>query len=214
GYISAVSGVTDARQIRARRVIGPSLAFVATFSAIFVALGLLGQRAIRGSLTGATAIHVCGVLIIVMGLLFVALPLVPRLAREWHSEALIERAGRSGPVLTGAAFAIAWTPCQGPTLGAIIAATGSSSNALGGAFLMIIYCAGLGVPFLITGLVFGKATAALNVVRRHYPLVIGVGGLVLVGMGVLIYTGEFTQLNIQVSHALHALHLPNLSPDT
>lgn len=214
GYISAVSGVTDTRQIRARRVIGPSLAFVGSFSAIFIALGLLGQRAIRGALTGGTAVQVSGLLVIAMGVLFVLAPMVPRLAGEWHAGSLMERAGRSGPVLTGAVFAIAWTPCQGPTLGAIIAATGTSASALHGAFLMAVYCAGLGVPFLITGLAFGKATVALGAVKRHYPLVIGAGGLILVGMGVLIYTGQFTLLNIHVSGALHALHLPNLSSDT
>ncbi len=79
---------------------------------------------------------------------------------------------------------------------------------------MAIYCAGLGVPFLVTGLAFGKATAALNVVKRHYAVVIGVGGAVLVGMGVLIFTGQFTELNVHVSNALHTLGLPNFSNDT
>ncbi|HTW11767.1 MAG TPA: cytochrome c biogenesis CcdA family protein [Solirubrobacteraceae bacterium] len=214
GYISAVSGVNDTRNITARRVIGPSLAFVATFSAIFIALGLLGQQAIRGALTGRTSLHVCGVIIAIMGLLFVLSPLIPRLAREWHVSALMQRAGNSGPILTGAAFAIAWTPCTGPTLGAIISAAGTSSSAMRGAFLLAIYCAGLGVPFLITALAFGKATTALNVVKRHYPVVIGLGGVVLIGMGVLIYTGQFTELNVHVSNALHTLGLPNFSSDT
>ncbi len=137
-----------------------------------------------------------------MGVLFMLAPLVPQLAREWHMGSLMQRAGRSGPILTGAAFALAWTPCTGPTLGAIITATGVSGSAAHGAFLLAVYCAGLGVPFLITGLAFGKATSALAVVKRHYPVVIGVGGAVLIGMGVLIWTGEFTQLNITVNHWL------------
>ena len=70
------------------------------------------------------------------------------------------------------------------------------------------------MPFLITGLAFGKATSALTVVKRHYPVVIGVGGAVLIGMGVLIWTGEFTQLNITVDHWLQTLGLPNLNSDT
>jgi cytochrome c-type biogenesis protein len=214
GYISAVAGVTNTSQIKARRVIGPSLAFVGSFSAIFIALGLLGQQALRGALTGGTAQHVCGALIIVMGLLFVLSPLIPRLAREWHVQPLMERAGRSGPVLTGAAFAVAWTPCTGPTLGAIITAAGTSSSALRGAFLLAIYCAGLGVPFLITGLAFGKVTVALNVVKRHYPVVIAAGGVILVGMGVLIWTGEFHVLNQHVDTWLNTLGLPNLNGDT
>jgi cytochrome c-type biogenesis protein len=139
---------------------------------------------------------------------------VPALSREWHVDKLMARAGRGGPALTGAAFALAWTPCTGPTLGAIITATGTSSSALRGAFLLAVYCAGLGVPFLITGLAFGQVTGALAAVKRHYPVVIGAGGVVLVSMGVLIWTGEFTQLNITVDHWLQTLHLPNFNSDT
>jgi cytochrome c-type biogenesis protein len=213
GYISAVAGVAPA-DIRASKVIGPSLAFVASFSAIFIILGLLGQQALHGALTGPAALKVCGAVIIAMGLLFVLSPFIPRLAREWHVGSLMQRAGRGGPVLTGAAFALAWTPCTGPTLGAIVTAAGVSGSAPRGAFLLAVYCAGLGVPFLITGLAFGKATSALAIVKRHYPLVIGIGGIVLIGMGVLIWTGEFTQLNITVDHWLQTLGLPNFNSDT
>jgi cytochrome c-type biogenesis protein len=213
GYISAVAGVAPG-EIRARRVIGPSLAFVASFSTIFIALGLLGQQALHAALTGQAALKISGALIIAMGVVFMLAPFVPLLSREWHIGKLMERAGRSGPVLTGAAFALAWTPCTGPTLGAIITAAGTSSSAAHGAFLLACYCAGLGVPFLMTGLAFGKATAAFSVVRRNYAVVIGLGGVVLVGMGVLIWTGEFTRLNSAVDGWLNTLGLPNLNADT
>jgi cytochrome c-type biogenesis protein len=213
GYISAVAGVAPA-EINWRRVIGPSLAFVASFSAIFISLGLLGQQALHGALTGPTALKVCGALIVVMGVLFVLAPFVPRLSREWHVGRLMQRAGRGGPILTGAAFALAWTPCTGPTLGAIVTATGASGSAAHGAVLLAVYCAGLGVPFLITGMAFGTVTSAFAVVKRHYAVVIGAGGLVLISMGVLIWTGEFTQLNITVNHWLQSLGLPDLNSST
>lgn len=213
GYISAVAGVAPS-EIRARSVLGPTVAFVGSFSAIFIALGLLGQQALHGALTGPAALKVCGAVIVAMGLLFVLAPFVPRLSREWHVGRLMERAGRGGPVLTGAAFALAWTPCTGPTLGAIITATGASSSATHGAFLLLVYCAGLGVPFLITGLAFGTVTSGLAVVRRHYAVVVGAGGVVLIGMGILIWTGEFTQLNVTVNHWLQSLGLPDLNSDT
>src|ERR1700759_3668824 len=73
GYISAVAGVAPA-EIRARRVLGPSLAFVASFSVIFIALGLIGQQALHGALTGPTALRVCGAVIVVMGVLFMLAP--------------------------------------------------------------------------------------------------------------------------------------------
>ncbi len=213
GYISTVAGVTPS-DINARRVIGPTLAFVASFSAIFIALGLIGQQALHASLTGPAALKISGAVIIAMGVIFVMAPFVPRFSREWHLGNLMERAGKSGPVLTGAAFALAWTPCTGPTLGAIVTAAGTSSSAAHGAYLLVFYCLGLGLPFLITGLAFGKATAAFTVVKRHYGVVIGLGGVVLIGMGVLIWTGEFTQLNITVDHWLNTLGLPNFNADT
>jgi cytochrome c-type biogenesis protein len=213
GYISAVAGGQPGT-INRRRVIGPSLAFVGSFSFIFIVLGLLGQRALRTTLTGPTALKVSGALIIVMGVLFMAAPFIPALSREWHVGRLMQRAGRGGPVLTGAAFALAWTPCTGPTLGAIVTAAGTSNSASHGAILLAVYCAGLGVPFLVTGLAFGAATSAFVVIKRHYPVVIGLGGAVLISMGVLIWTGEFTQLNITVSHWLNSLGLPDLNADT
>jgi cytochrome c-type biogenesis protein len=208
GYISAVAGVAPS-EIRARRVIGPSVAFIASFSFIFIALGLLGQQALKGALHGTTSTKVCGAVIIAMGLLFLLSPFIPRLAKEWHVGPLMQRAGRGGPVLTGAAFALAWTPCTGPTLGAITAAAGTSSSAFHGAFLLMIYCLGLGVPFLIVALAFGKATAALSVVKRHYPVVIGLGGAVLITMGVLMVTGEFQTLNITVDNWATSLGMAN-----
>jgi cytochrome c-type biogenesis protein len=195
-------------------VIGPSLMFVASFSAIFMVLGLLGQRALRSALTGPAALKVSGALIIAMGVLFLLSPFIPFLNRDFHFGKLMERAGRGGPVLCGAAFALAWTPCTGPTLGAIVTAAGTSTSASHGAILLAVYCAGLGVPFLITSLAFGTATSAFAVVKRYYPVVIGLGGAVLISMGVLIWTGEFTQLNITVSHWIQTLGLPNLNNDT
>ncbi len=213
GYISAVAGGRP-DEVSTGRVLGPSLAFVGSFSFIFIALGLLGQRALHSALTGPTALKVSGAVIIVMGVVFVAAPFIPALSREWHMPGLMQRAGRGGPVLAGMAFALAWTPCTGPTLGAIVTAAGTSNSASHGAILLAVYCAGLAVPFLITGMAFGTATAAFAVIKRHYPVVIGVGGGVLIAMGVLIWTGEFTTLNITVSNWLQSLGLPNLNGDT
>jgi cytochrome c-type biogenesis protein len=200
GYLSAVTGVspTELERVGWRRVLGPSLVFIGSFSAIFIVLGLtatgLGQTL---SDHRATLENIAGVLIIVMGVLFVAAAFMPRLSAEWHVEALLERAGKGGPAVAGAAFAIAWTPCIGPTLGAILTAAAASSSAAHGAFLLLAYSAGLGIPFLATALAFSRMTTAFAVVRRHYGVVIGVGGAILVAMGVLILTGEFTQLNIE-----------------
>src|SRR5581483_746887 len=153
------------------------------------------QQALHSTLTGPTGLKVSGAVIVLMGVLFMLAPLIPRLAGEVHVGALMERAGRGGPIVTGAAFALLWTPCTGPTLGAILTAAGTSGSAGHGAILLAIYCLGLGVPFLITGMAFGTATSALAVIKRPYPVVIVAGGLILIWMGVLIWTGDFTSLN-------------------
>jgi cytochrome c-type biogenesis protein len=205
GYLSAVTGVTPAQLDEAplRRVLLPSLAFVATFSAIFVLLGLSATgvgstlRDHRGTLEKVSA-----AVIVALGLLFIASLFVTRLNRELHVEALMRRAGRGGPLVAGAAFAIAWTPCVGPTLGAILSAAALSESAGHGAVLLTAYSAGLAVPFLLTAVAFTRMTGAFNVVRRHYRAIMASGGAILVTMGVLVWTGEIVQLNIEAQRFL------------
>ena len=114
-------------------------------------------------------------------------------------------AGRGGPLVAGAAFAVAWTPCVGPTLGAILSAAALSNSAAHGAFLLAFYSAGLAIPFLLTALAFERMTSLFAVIKRHFRLVIATGGLVLIGMGALIWSGELFQLNIQADNALNSL---------
>jgi cytochrome c-type biogenesis protein len=200
GYLSAVSGVSVAELDRVswRQVLVPSLIFVGSFSAIFILLGLtatgIGQslRDHRDLLE-----TIAGILIIVLGVYFVASLFIVRLNREWHVEALMSRAGKGGPIVAGAAFAIAWTPCIGPTLGAILTAASVSSSAAHAALLLAVYSAGLGIPFLITALAFSRMTTAFTAIKRHYAVIMAGGGAILIAMGVLILTGGFTDLNVQ-----------------
>jgi cytochrome c-type biogenesis protein len=211
GYISAVAGVTP-EQARseggARRVLLPSLLFVLSFSTIFILLGL-GATAVGATLNDhrETLEKVSAALIVAMGLFFVTAPFVTRLNRELHVAGLMQRAGSGGPVIAGAAFAIAWTPCIGPTLGAILSAAALSDSAGHGAVLLAFYSAGLAIPFLLTSLAFGSMTSAFGVVKRHYGVVIAAGGVVLIAMGVLIWTGEFFRLNTEAQNLLNDLGL-------
>jgi cytochrome c-type biogenesis protein len=210
GYLSTVTGIKAAELERAsaRRVIGPSLLFIASFSAIFILLGLTATGLGRAlSDHRATLEKVSGALIIAMGVLFVAALAVPRLNREWHVGRLLERAGKGGPVVAGAAFAVAWTPCVGPTLGAILSAAALSGSAAHGALLLAFYSAGLGIPFLITALAFTKMTTVFTMVKRHYRAIMAVGGAILIAMGVLVWTGELTQLNAKANELLDSLGL-------
>jgi cytochrome c-type biogenesis protein len=210
GYLSAVSGVkpTDLDAAPLRRVLGPALLFVASFSAIFIVLGL-GATKLGSTLNDHrdTLEHISAVVIIVLGLFFLATPFVARLGREWRVEALMERAGRGGPLVAGAAFAIAWTPCVGPTLGAILTAASLSESTARGAYLLAWYSAGLAIPFLLTAIAFNRMTTVFAVVKRHYAAIVATGGAILVVMGVLIWTGELTQLNIEAQKLLNSVGL-------
>jgi cytochrome c-type biogenesis protein len=201
GYLSAVSGVSASELESAgwRRVLGPSLLFVASFSAIFISMGLTAT-ALGSFLDDNRELleKISAALIIAMGLLFIGSLFITRLNREWHVDGLLERAGKGGPIVAGAAFAIAWTPCIGPTLGAILGAASLSDSVGHGAFLLAVYSAGLAIPFLLTAVAFSQMTTAFAVVKRHYQAIVAVGGLILIGMGVLIWTGELSQLNIEV----------------
>jgi cytochrome c-type biogenesis protein len=210
GYLSAVSGVS-ANELESagwRRVLGPSLLFVASFSAIFVLLGLTATG-LGSTLNDHEELlsKIAAGLIIAMGVFFVASLFIVRLNREWHVEALLERVGRGGPIVAGAAFAIAWTPCIGPTLGAILAAASLTDSVARGALLLAVYSAGLAIPFLLTAVAFSRMTTAFAVVKRHYQLIVATGGLILIAMGVLIWTDQLTQLNGEAQSWLEGLGL-------
>jgi cytochrome c-type biogenesis protein len=211
GYLSTVIGVTPAdlkEGVGARRVLKPSLLFIASFSLIFILLGM-SATVIGSSLnTHKHALEQAGgVVIILMGLIFLATPFVAFFNREWHSESLLRLAGRGGPVVAGAAFAIAWTPCTSITLGAILTQAAISSSAAHGALLLAFYSLGLAIPFLLIALAFERMTAALSVVKRHFPVIIGVGGAVMIVLGLLILTGEFTILNAKANTLLQGTGL-------
>lgn len=210
GYLSAVSGV-DVKELEEagwRRTLGPALLFVASFSLIFILLGL-SATALGSTLREhqRTLTDVAAVLIIAMGVLFVASPFVARVNREWHVTALMERAGSGGPLVAGAAFAIAWTPCVGPTLGAILSAAAASGSTARGGVLLAVYAAGLAIPFLLTAVGFSHMTSAFAAVKRHYTAVVVAGGVILIGMGVMILTGLFTDFNIWAQDATRSLGL-------
>jgi cytochrome c-type biogenesis protein len=210
GYLATVAGLQPGRADRRvdAGVLARSALFVGTFSLLFVLLGL-GATAIGSLLfdSRATLEKVAGVAIVAMGALFVASVFVTGLNREWRPHALIERAGRGGPVVAGAAFAIAWTPCVGPTLGAILGLAATSQGTAQGALLLAVYSAGLALPFLFSAVAFSAATRAFGFFKRHYAAIQIGSGVVLVAMGVLVLTGELFRLNIEAQQFLDRLGL-------
>ena len=210
GYLATVSGV-EPGQLGRRvdpRVLARSLVFVATFSLIFILLGLTAT-AVGDFLfdNQPTLNKIAGIAIVAMGILFIASVFVTRLNRDWRPGALTKRAWKGGPVVAGAAFAIAWTPCVGPALGAILGLASTEEGTAQGAFLLAVYSAGLALPFLFSAVAFNAASRAFGFFRRHYAAIQLGAGAVLVAMGVLVITGELFRLNIEVQQFLDRLDL-------
>jgi cytochrome c-type biogenesis protein len=212
GYLSAVSGVSVVELQNGERsrlkVLMPAIVFCLSFTVVFIALGMtatgLGStlRDSRGTLD-----KVAGSVIIAMGVLFVLTPFVPKLSREWRPDALISRAGSGGPLIAGAAFAFAWTPCVGPTLGSILTAAATQDTLGKGAVLLLFYSLGLAVPFMLTAVAFTRAWGAFRWLRDRYVLITAISGVVLITMGVLLLTGELTRLNSEAQQALDSVGL-------
>jgi len=180
--------------VRSRAVVG-TLLFVAGFTIVFLAESLLvlGLAAVLQQHVELLT-RLGGAIVIVMGLAM--LGYVRPLQREARIHA--RPTGRVwGAVLLGAFFAIGWTVCMGPTFAGVNALAVSSDwngNAWRGLILVILYCVGLGLPFVALALGFGWATTAVGVLRRHSRAIQVIGGVLLIGLGLLMVTGLWGDL--------------------
>jgi cytochrome c-type biogenesis protein len=201
GYLSYVTGLSGADLAEEEdghrwRILAGSVLFVLGFSAVFVSEG-----ALFGGLGAELAVHqrtvdvVLGLLTVVLGLAF--LGLIPWLQREARFHRL-PKAGLAGAPLLGVVFGVGWTPCLGPTLAAIQTLAFTQASAGRGAFLTFGYCLGLGIPFILTALAFRRALGAFAVVKRHYQVVLRTGGAMLVIVGLLLVSGLWQELMIQL----------------
>jgi cytochrome c-type biogenesis protein len=199
GYLSAISGLEFA-EIEAGKsrwkVLLPAIIFCLSFSAMFVALGMSATG--LGNTLGEnrdTLREISGILLVLMGLFFIGTLFLPLLNREWRPETLMRRVATGGPVLAGFAFAVAWLPCTGPTLGAILTAAANEDTVGQGGILLAFYALGLAVPFLLSAIMFTQVTQIFRFFRDHYAVITGIGGAILIVMGVLLYRNDLTELN-------------------
>ena len=212
GYLSAISGSSIAEiragEKRLSRILLPALIFCLSFTVMFVALGMTATG-IGSTLRDhqQTLNTIAGVMIILLGAFFMATPFVTKFNQDWRPEVLITRAGAGSPVVAGLAFAIAWTPCVGPTLAAILAAASTADTVGQGGLLLFFYSLGLAIPFLLMAMAFDKATVAFSWLRDRYLLITFISGAILILMGALILTGELTRLNSEAQQLLNSLGL-------
>lgn len=197
GYLSYVTGLTGSELAEGRsrsRVLLGSVLFVLGFSLVFVSFGLLfgGLGALLLQWQDAIS-RVLGVVVILLGLAFMGV--LPMFQREWRMHRTVSFGVWAAPLL-GILFGLGWTPCIGPTLAAVQSLAFTEASALRGAVLSLAYCIGLGLPFIALGLGFRHAAGALGWVRRHYVVIMRIGGGLMIAIGILLVTGLWTDLTI------------------
>ena len=200
GYLSFMTGLTT-RELADEHlplsvVLIPSLLFVSGFSIIFIALGVsasfLGQFL---SEYRTVVMRVGGVMVFAFGLLLTGVIKVPWLYGEARMGLEKSRTfGRGAALVMGMAFAAGWTPCVGPILASILALAASTGDAARGAALLLAYSIGLGLPFVLTAVLFGRMSGLLRWLNRHSLIINRVAGATLMILGVLIFTGQLGRL--------------------
>ncbi len=201
-YLSFITGMSVAdlteELLRAarRRVLLHAILFIVGFSLVFVALGAsvsaIGRAlfAYRGWIT-----RLGGILIIVFGLYIAGVFKLGALSRTARSQIRDKPAGYAGSLAVGVTFAIGWTPCVGPILGAILSLAGATKTVRRGMGLLFAYAAGLGLPFSLSAAALGSFLAVFKRYRRWIPIVERVAGVLLVVVGIMVYTNYFLVLN-------------------
>ena len=188
------------------RILLASVLFVLGFSVPFVAAG-----AAFGNVGSLLAVHqtavdrVAGGFTILLGFAF--LGAVPFLQREMRVHRL-PRIGVAGAPLLGLTFGVGWTPCLGPTLAAVQTLAFTQATAGRGAALTLVYCLGLGLPFVAAALAFDKALRVFAVVKRHYALITRAGGAMMIAVGVLLVTGVWGSLIIELRGTIAGFTTP------
>lgn len=205
GYLSTITGLSlpeIERQRTSKEVLLPAVLFCLSFTLIFTLLGMtatgIGHALDRN---GRTLEIVSGALVAVFGVVVIATAFSPKVARSAQVGWLMDRAGVS-PIIAGAAFAVAWSPCLGPTLGAILNVAASADTVGTGALLLFGYGVGLAIPFLLCALLLQRAMGPMRWFTRHHKGVALVSGSILIAFGVLLATGTLPEIVTELTRLL------------
>jgi cytochrome c-type biogenesis protein len=183
-----------------RKVVINTLVFIAGFTTVFSLLGatasFLGQYL---TYYKTTINMVGGVLVIILGLHLAGVFRIGFLEYEKRFQMKGKPLGVIGSYLIGAAFAFGWTPCIGPILSSILMIAANQNTIMDGVFLLVTYSLGLGIPFLITGIALNYALSFFKIIKRNYRTVELISGILLILIGVLMATNQFTRISAFMS---------------
>lgn len=212
-YLAYMSGISmqDMTQDQSaqRKAIVPAIMFVLGLSTVFLFLGFtasaFGAFFLQNQLLFA---RISGVVIIIFGLHFLGIFRIPILDREARMDAGDRGGSALGAYILGLAFAFGWTPCIGPQLGAILSLAASEASVTRGTFLLGVYAAGLGIPFLLAALFVERSTHVMSRLKRYMGVIEKSMGALLVLVGLAMLTGAFTSFSwwlLETFPALSAL---------
>jgi cytochrome c-type biogenesis protein len=201
GYISFISGVSldklrkDQTEKTRRNVIITSLIFIAGFSTVFILLGASATYAGRFLLQNKVLFNrIAGVLIIILGLHVAGLFQIKFLNYEKRLNLSQKPVGVISTFLVGLAFAAGWTPCIGPILAAILIVASNQQTSAQGVLLLGCYSLGLGIPFFLTAVALNSFFNVFSWIKRHYRQIEYASGGLLVILGIMVLTNQFTRL--------------------
>ena len=194
GYLSGAA-ITPEGVLTARRdAVAHAAAFVLGFTIIFVAIWS-ALSVLTIVFTKTDLAHIGGVILIIFGIHFIGIIRIPFLYQEARVEVRNRPLGYPTSLLTGMAFAAGWTPCIGPTLSGVIALASQEATVLQGTGLLLVYAAGLGIPFILVAFSLGSATRWLKKLSPHLRKVEIASGILLLAMGFLLVTDQFQYFN-------------------
>lgn len=194
GYLSGAAVTPEGLVMARRNALAHAAAFVLGFTIIFVAIwSALSVLTIIFSKTDLA--HFAGIILIIFGIHFIGLVRIPFLYQEARVEVRNRPLGYPTSLLTGMAFAAGWTPCIGPTLSGVIALATQQATVMQGTGLLLVYSAGLGIPFMLVALGLGSATRFLKRLSPHLRKIEIASGILLLAMGLLLVFDKFQLLN-------------------
>ena len=194
GYLSGAAVTPEGIVTARRNAVTHAAAFVLGFTLIFVAIWS-ALSVLTVFLTKTDLAHIAGVILIIFGIHFIGIVRIPFLYQEARVEVRNRPLGYPTSLLTGMAFAAGWTPCIGPTLSGVIALATQEATVLQGTALLLVYAAGLGIPFLLVAFGLGSATQWLKKLSPHLRKIEIASGILLLVMGLLFVTDKFQLLN-------------------